>query len=564
MRKFRMTLVVFAVSILSTIFFGSAYKVSALSGSEFQASRIIDDGIFFNSAGLDISTIQAFLNSKVPVCDTNGTQPYSGTTRAEYGSSRGYPPPFICLKDYRQDTPAKLAETGLCGAFAQGNKSAAQIIFEVAQNCSISPKVLIVLLEKEQSLVTDDWPWSIQYRSATGFGCPDTAPCDSEYYGFFNQVYNAARQFKRYARDESLFRYRTSRDNYIQYNPNTDCGGNNVFIQNQATAGLYNYTPYQPNTSALANLYGAGDGCGAYGNRNFWRMYIEWFGSTFANCTYPNSVTNGLFRLYHPGNNSHFITNSPVEVCNATSAGYVYDGQVFMSQASQDKPVFRLQKNSQYLYTLSTAERDFAITLGYKFEGIAFYAVDEVAHSETARPVYRFSNNGGYLYTISAAERDNWIAEGFKYEGIGFYLKENDGITSSPIYRLRHPSGAYLYTASIAERDNASQYYWYVKEGVSFDTITQLNALTVPIYRLKTSNGYFLTTSLKERASAVKFGYHNEGIATFTYGFNAPGLKHVYRLHHPNGAYLFTASEAEKDAAIHGGYVFESASFNAL
>lgn len=244
-------------------------SVQAATSSDFQAGRIIDDGVFFNPNTLRPIDIQSFLNSKVPVCDTNHPS-----------SNPSYQPPFTCLKDYRQDTPNKWSEPGLCGDYQGGNKSAAEIIYYVGQSCGINPKVLIVLLEKEQSLITDDWPWSIQYRSATGYGCPDTAPCDAEYYGFFNQVYNAARQFKRYARDSSSFRYRAYRDNYIQYNPNAGCGGTNVFIQNQATAGLYNYTPYQPNPSALANLYGSGDSCGAYGNRNFWRLFTDWFGTT--------------------------------------------------------------------------------------------------------------------------------------------------------------------------------------------------------------------------------------------------------------------------------------------
>lgn len=29
----------------------------------------------------------------------------------------------------------------------------------------------------------------------------------------------------------------------------------------------------------MSNLYGTGDSCSAYGNRNFWRMYTDWFGS---------------------------------------------------------------------------------------------------------------------------------------------------------------------------------------------------------------------------------------------------------------------------------------------
>lgn len=257
-------------------------QVSALSSSDFQPGHIIDDGVFFNGSSLSAQDVQLFLNSKVPICDTNGTQAYGGTTRAAYGATHGNPAPYTCLKNYRQDTPAKLAETGLCNAITAGNRSAAEIIYEIGQKCGVSQSILITLLEKEQSLITDDWPWTIQYRSATGYGCPDTAPCDSEYYGFFNQVYNAARQFKRYSRDESSFRYRAFRTNSIQYNPNAICGASDVFIQNQATAGLYNYTPYQPNTAALANLGGSGDSCSAYGNRNFWKLYNDWFGSTLS------------------------------------------------------------------------------------------------------------------------------------------------------------------------------------------------------------------------------------------------------------------------------------------
>ena len=53
-----------------------------------------------------------------------------------------------------------------------------------------------------------------------------------------------------------------------------------VYIQNQATANLYYYTPYQPNAAALRAGYGEGDGCSAYGNRNFYQYFTDWFGST--------------------------------------------------------------------------------------------------------------------------------------------------------------------------------------------------------------------------------------------------------------------------------------------
>jgi hypothetical protein len=247
-------------------FLGSA---RALSGSQFQAGRIVDDGIFFNSSSMNQAQIQAFLNAKVPVCDTN------------HAAGGGFSPPFTCLKDFRQDTPAVSPSPGLCNGFGAGNKPSAQIIYEVAQSCGVNPQVLIVLLQKEQGLVTDTWPWPTQYRSATGYGCPDGADCDATYYGFFNQVYAAAKQFKRYVRDASQFNYRAGFTNNIPFNPNAACGGGNVAIENYATAALYNYTPYQPNQAALNNLYGTGDGCSAYGNRNFWRYFNDWFGTTF-------------------------------------------------------------------------------------------------------------------------------------------------------------------------------------------------------------------------------------------------------------------------------------------
>lgn len=267
--KLRVGFLLFLPLLLFLTFFFNNQKSYALSGSEFDPGYIIDDSVFYDFGTMSVAQIQQFLDAKVPVCATNHPS-----------SNPSYQPPFTCLKNFRQDTVNKPPESGLCSGNSASNRSAAEIIYDVARSCGINPQVLIVLLQKEQSLITDDWPWSIQYRSATGYGCPDTAPCDAQYYGFFNQVYEAARAFKRYALNPVSYNYRYGRNNFILYNPNTACGGSNVFIQNQATASLYIYTPYQPNSSALANLYGSGDGCGAYGNRNFWRMFNDWFGST--------------------------------------------------------------------------------------------------------------------------------------------------------------------------------------------------------------------------------------------------------------------------------------------
>jgi hypothetical protein len=256
---------------------------SALSGSSWQAGQIINDGIFYNGNDMNVDQVQAFLNNDVPTCDTWGTQTseYGGGTRAQYGTSRGYAPPYICLKSYYEN-PTTHANNLSNAVIPSGGISAAQIIVNAAQTYGVSVRALLVILQKESAgpLLTDTWPFPSQYVNAMGYGCPDTAACDPQYAGFYNQVTNAARQFSLYKNNPANYRYKPQQNNAILYNPSTSCGTSTVFIQNFSTAGLYNYTPYQPNQAALNNLYGSGDSCSAYGNRNFWRFFNDWFGNT--------------------------------------------------------------------------------------------------------------------------------------------------------------------------------------------------------------------------------------------------------------------------------------------
>lgn len=246
--------------------FSSSTKASPVVG--FEAGRIIDDSVFTNRNSMTAAQIQSFLNLMVPVCDTQGEQisEFGGGTRAEWAAARGYYPPFTCLKD-----------------FSEGGRSAAQIIYDTAQEFSINPQVLIVLLQKEQVLITDTWPIpaSSQYRTATGYGCPDTAPCDSQYYGLTNQLRWSGTMFRAIMNNSpTWYTPYVLGNNYVQFNPNTSCGGTTVNILNRSTQALYNYTPYQPNQAALNAGFGMGDSCSAYGNRNFYQYFKAWFGNT--------------------------------------------------------------------------------------------------------------------------------------------------------------------------------------------------------------------------------------------------------------------------------------------
>ncbi len=231
---------------------------------QFKAGNIISDSVMRDYNSMNINDIQTFLKSKNS-CDDTRTYMADWYPSVSYHIENGH---FVCMADE-----------------SFNGKSAAQIIYEAAQRYHINPKVIIVLLQKEQGLVTDTWPHSVQYRAATGFGCPDTAACDSQYYGFENQVNRAAELF-----DDVMSGGWTNFPvgwNDIRYSPyeydgGTYCGSSRVYIENRATSALYRYTPYQPNASALALGYGSGATCGAYGNRNFYLYFTDWFGSTQA------------------------------------------------------------------------------------------------------------------------------------------------------------------------------------------------------------------------------------------------------------------------------------------
>jgi len=249
--------------------------VPAADLTKFQPGNIIGDAVFFNRSSMTEAQIQSFLQARVPTCTAG----------------------YTCLKDW-YDTSRTVAADAMCGAYSGGvRERASRIIYKVAQACGINPQVILATLQKEQGLVTHVWPSDWRYTIAMGQGCPDTAACDTRYYGFFNQVYGAAWQFKRYANPPGTSRvftwYAPGNTWNILYHPNRACGTSPVHIQNQATANLYYYTPYRPNVAALSAGYGTGDSCSSYGNRNFFSYFTDWFGSTQYN-TFTSMPTPGI------------------------------------------------------------------------------------------------------------------------------------------------------------------------------------------------------------------------------------------------------------------------------
>lgn len=533
---------------LLTAIFSLGQKSLALSGSAWRPGSIIDDGIFYKNSAMSALEVQGFLNGQVGQCDTWGTKAseYGGGTRAQYGTSKGFPPPYTCLKDYSQN--------GL---------SAAQIIKQAADTYNVSPRVLLVTLQKEQLLVTDDWPWATQYRSAMGYGCPDTAPCDSEFYGFYNQVMKAASQFRRYANFPSEYRYKPYQNNFIQYNPNAGCGGTNVYVENLATAGLYNYTPYQPNQSALSNLYGSGDSCGAYGNRNFWRFFNDWFGTTKysfgaipssssiysrSGCNIPTFNSSRVGRLYNPDTQDFLYTTDANEACAAKGLGFIWDGLVMENATGQDSiPIYRLANNERHVFTSSTAVRDSLLNSGFRSEGIGFYAYSASGADRT--PVYGLQASQTFFLTSAIKEAEIYQSSyGYYSFGTAFYTK-NLSSSPTPVYRLVK-NAVRLYTPSAIEKSSAINSYGFSDEGIVSQNDSYPNQSNSPVFRLRSPTGsYFYTNNRIERDLAVvNYGYHSEAAGFYALLWSD---KPVFRAVYPQNALrFFTNSYPEYNAAL--------------
>lgn len=148
-------------------------------------------------------------------------------------------------------------------------RNAAQIIYATSQTYGINPQVLLVLLQKEQSLVTDDSPSRGQLDWATGYGVCDSCHVGdgtmARFQGFAKQVNSAALQFiEGYMADMDSRGVTAGK-----YGPGlpVNIDGTAVTPANAATAALYAYTPH------------------LHGNQNFAALWNAWFGRDYPDGT---------------------------------------------------------------------------------------------------------------------------------------------------------------------------------------------------------------------------------------------------------------------------------------
>ncbi len=469
--RMRALALVISATLVSGLFavgpFGPDSVAHAADASRFNPGYIISDAEFYNGAAMTEAQIQAFLNARqIGPCTGEG-----------------------CLRDYRQNTtnkPQYFSSTSgrvECTAYTGApNESAARIIFRVQQACGISAKVILVTLQKERSLVTKTHTTAGDWNVSMGYACPDTAPCATEFYGFFNQVWAAARQFKVYRAAPMSFNFRAGITRNIQWNPNPACGSAPVYIANAATAGLYNYTPYQPNAAAMANLYGLGDSCSAYGNRNFWAFYTDWFGDPIGqvdpigNLESVTSPAGGIVSV----RGWTFDWDSPDSIDVHVYADGSFAGSATANVSRGDIRTAYPSRTGNHgfnaQFAVNPGTRSICVyainvsfgkntTLGCRTVTIARPAPVQPPADQSAA-VYRFwsENNQTHFYTRSVAERDRLILTApraeWAYEGPMFGAFGTQVPGTVPVYRFwSETQRAHFYTASAGERDRVIQNY---------------------------------------------------------------------------------------------------------
>ncbi len=148
-------------------------------------------------------------------------------------------------------------------------KPVSKIIYQAAQEYKINPRFLMVLLQREKSLLTNPKPTEDAYNWATGFSCYDYSQPVSRFRGFATQIDRAAWRFRYYLEHPWQFRFEVGQKTktLVNWKDRTFTPQYSKFVipTNQTTASLYNYAPH------------------IYDNRLFWKIWHweiweKWFG----------------------------------------------------------------------------------------------------------------------------------------------------------------------------------------------------------------------------------------------------------------------------------------------
>lgn len=271
--KKQISIVIAVAFIFSAMFNASMVAAQEAVLPGFDPNKLIDDKVFSDTRTFGgPEGIQKFLESKNSIL---------ANTSAEF---------IAKLKEPTSKAHKELMEDPRPGLSKP--RTAAELIWDASQSSGLNPQVILVKLNKEQSLITghqNTAPDRLQRALdfSMGFGCPDTQPCGEIYRGFYAQIFGGVdSENNRYlgAAKSLMKSFTTPGGRGPYYNGgvakigdtivlDNTLGGyqgveakQSIKLSNAATAALYRYTPHVFN-----------------GNYNFWRFFNSWF-------RYPNGT----------------------------------------------------------------------------------------------------------------------------------------------------------------------------------------------------------------------------------------------------------------------------------
>ncbi len=245
-------------------------------------------------------------------------------------------------------------------------KLVSKIIWRVATSYKMNPKYLLVLLQKEQSLVEASKPTQRAFDWATGFGvcdaCGKDDPAIQAYKGFANQLEYAAKQH----RERYLFQILTKGKTLSGYAPGKEftISGKKVTPANNATAMLYTYTPH------------------IHGNLNLWRIWQRWFSMSFPEGTLVQAKNSKKFYLIRLGTKRPFQSKAVMaSMMNPDKVVVVDDTQ--LTGYPDGKPIsfpnFSIVESSEGKRYLISGDKKRFIVSQKVFQKLGFIVDDELS-----------------------------------------------------------------------------------------------------------------------------------------------------------------------------------------
>jgi len=284
-------------------------------------------------------------------------------------------------------------------------RSAAEIIVSAANEERISPRYLLVVLQKEQSLISSRTPSQKQLDWATGYGICDSCsmedPSVQKFRGFATQVRRSAGIMRYY--------YDNSQYNWIK-RAGQQYAIDNLAVtpQSNATAFLYTYTPH------------------INGNKNFWKIWSQWFTNFYPDGSVIKAAGDSTIYLIEDGKRRPFKNKAS-----------------FISRYSENS-ILPVELTDLATFPIGTAISIPNYSIVRSPSGMLFMVIDSVKHPIASTAVFKtIGYNPGEVEDIS----DDELAS---YESGTF-------ITTASLY----PLGAVI-------QEKKSKQLYYVKNGVRY------------------------------------------------------------------------------------------------